>query len=92
MSLTKLLLNPESHSFSDSCLFMSKYKLQRVHCPFQVSCVKAIRDIKVGESKAVDKILSSDSGLLLYFIGGKLYPHNYFSYTPPTQFVATGIK
>lgn len=90
--LSKLLLSPEPSRFSNSCLFLSKYKLQRAHCPFDVICIKPIRDIGIGDRKQVDKVLSWDSVVILYFIKGKLYPHSHFSYKPPVQFVATGIK
>ncbi|MFD3003093.1 hypothetical protein ACFS7Z_22210 [Pontibacter toksunensis] len=90
--ITNLLLNPEPSRMDDSCLFMSKYKLQRAHCPFEVVCIKEIRKITVGEKLRVDKVLSWHSGVVLFFIKGKLYPHSHFSYRPPTQFVATGIK
>lgn len=90
--ITKYLLNPEPSRFSDSCLFLSKYKLQRAYCPFEVVCTKAIRKLNEGEKLRVDRILSWDSGVILFFIQGKLYPHSHFSYKPPTQFVATGIK
>ncbi|WP_461492082.1 hypothetical protein, partial [Pontibacter sp. HJ8] len=89
--ISNALLSPEPSRFSTSCLFLSRYRLQRAHCPFDVICIRPIRDISVGEKKQVVKVLNWGSGVILFFIKGKLYPHSHFSYKPPTQFVATGI-
>ncbi|MBJ6119006.1 hypothetical protein JAO76_12435 [Pontibacter sp. BT310] len=90
--LTKYLLSAEPSEFSDSCLFLSAFRLQRAYCPFQVVCIKAIRSIEEGERKRVDKVLSWNTGTILFYIQGKLYPHHHFSYRPPTQFVATAVS
>jgi hypothetical protein len=90
--LTKYLLSAEPSEFSDSCLFLSPFRLQRAYCPFQVVCIRTIRGIGDGERKWVDRVLSWDTGTILYSIQGKLYPHHHFSYRPPTQFVATGVS
>ena len=90
--ITNLLLSPEPSRFSDSCLFLSQYKLQRAQCPFEVICIKEIRKIRVGERLKVDKVLSWDTGTILYFIGGKLYPHHNFRFNPPTHFVLTNLQ
>jgi hypothetical protein len=85
------LLRKSPDEFSSSCLFISKYKLQRVYCPFQVVCIKSIRNISEGEKKKVDKVLSWDTGTILYFIEGKLYPHHSFKLYLPLNFVLTGL-
>jgi hypothetical protein len=86
------LLTREPDEFSSSCLFISRYRLQRIYCPFQVICIKPIRNISKGEKKQVDKVLSWDTGTILYFIEGKLYPHHSFKLHSPRYFVMTGLE
>jgi hypothetical protein len=88
----KALLSRQPAEFSSSCLFISKFRLQRVHCPFQVICIKPVRNIKEGEKKQVDKVLSWDTGTILYFIEDKLYPHHSFNLQPPRYFVMTNLE
>ncbi len=90
--ITKFLLKPEPNNFSNSCLFVSKYHIQRVYCPFKVLCTQNIRGIRKGEELQVDRILSWDNGTILYSIQSKLYPHHHFKYIPPYYYIITGLE
>jgi hypothetical protein len=76
----------------DSCLFISKHKLFRVRCPFPVFCNVKTPDFDIDEEVRVTQVTNSHEKVILYRVCGKLYPHFYFSYHPPTQYVLTRIE
>ncbi len=75
-----------------SCLFLTKYKLVRVTCPFKVVCIEAVGDLKVGDSVDVEEVLRGASNTITYCIKDRYYPHSHFSYKPPTNLVITRLK
>jgi hypothetical protein len=87
-----LLLAAGPQGGADSCLFLSKDRLQRVFCPFQVVCVEPVRQVTPGDYKRVDKVLGWGYWTLLYFIEGKLYPHHFFRFQPPCLFTNVVIE
>ncbi|ALI98926.1 hypothetical protein [Rufibacter tibetensis] len=75
-----------------SCLFLSKYKLDRVYCPFMVISKVDIHYFKPGDKVLVTRVTFSHEKVILYQVFGKLYPHFYFDYTQPTNLVLTRLK
>lgn len=76
----------------DSCLFHSEHKLYRVQCPFLVTSLKDTGLFLKGEKLEVHQVLDGILGQLLYKVEGKLYPHHYFSYSPPHHLTITRLK
>ena len=74
-----------------SCLFLSKFKLDRVYCPFQVTCKVSNVDFEPDQKVQVTKVTYSHEKVVLYEVFSKLYPHFYFDYKPPTQMVVTKV-
>lgn len=76
----------------NSCLFLSKFKLYRVSCPFQVICKVENKDFTPGQKVEVTQVVASHEKVVLFRVYGKLYPHSYFDYKPPTQLVITKLR
>ncbi|MFC5271388.1 hypothetical protein [Adhaeribacter terreus] len=75
-----------------SCLFLSGFQLYRVSCPFQVTSLMNNLDLKEGNKYTVEQVIGWDERTVLYRVFTKLYPHFYFSYSPPTNIVISGLK
>ncbi|KAA9331142.1 hypothetical protein [Adhaeribacter soli] len=76
----------------NSCLFLTKYKLIRVNCPFEVITAQDTISWNKGEKVVVDLVKEWDYNTLLFQVKGKLYPHRFFYYKPPTSLVIKGLK
>jgi len=59
--------------------FLSPKGLFKLVTPFEVICVKDIKNIKVGDKIIVAQVKSTNDGQLVYEIQGELYYWFYFT-------------
>ena len=52
--------------------------IRQLHTPVKVQCVQDTGIFKKGVFTYIDLIGMEDSSVLVYFINGKAYSHNYF--------------
>lgn len=54
-------------------------KLRRIYVPFRVICIHPIEQIQINAWLYVDEVIEDEDDLLLYKIGGNLYPYAHFT-------------
>jgi hypothetical protein len=90
--MQEVFMHGEDVDDETSCLFLTKYKLVRVGCPFKVICIVAVEGFMEGDILVVDEVLRGSSNTLIYCINDRYYPHFHFTYKPPTNLVITRLK